>query len=262
MKFDVGIADCPWPYNSRSATDSFRGGACTKYNLMSLNDIAALPIADLFTKDAMLFFWVTGPHLMSAAQVLDGWGFDYTTFAFIWVKTNLKKDTPFFGTGYYTKANAEVMLLARRKRGRPLERMTNTISQIVETQAQLAAFDGEWDSDETDERELQSVIFDNHGLPGFECPTIYHPRMKHSRKPDIFHQKIEELHGDVPRVELFARRRYPGWVCLGNEIDGRDMTEAVKWTQQSEWYHGDGHLLYERKLQMNRMNMQIARARR
>ena len=33
--------------------------------------------------------------------------------------------------------------------------------------------------------------------------------------------------GDLPRIELFAREDYEGWVCLGNEIDGRDIRDSL-----------------------------------
>jgi len=40
----------------------------------------------------------------------------------------------------------------------------------------------------------------------------------HSKKPDIVREKIVELCGDLPRIELFARERVPGWDCWGNEV--------------------------------------------
>jgi len=52
--------------------------------------------------------------------------------------------------------------------------------------------------------------------------------MKHSKKPDEIRNKIVELCGDVPRIELFARERSEGWDCLGNEIDGKDIRDAIK----------------------------------
>ena len=51
---------------------------------------------------------------------------------------------------------------------------------------------------------------------------------KHSKKPDIIRDKIVELVGDLPRIELFAREKVDGWVCLGNEIDGLDINDAIK----------------------------------
>lgn len=52
-------------------------------------------------------------------------------------------------------------------------------------------------------------------------------RMQHSKKPDEIRDRIVELCGDLPRIELFARERYEGWECIGNEIDGRDIQEAI-----------------------------------
>lgn len=57
---------------------------------------------------------------------------------------------------------------------------------------------------------------------------IVSPVEIHSRKPDIVRERIVELMGDVPRIELFARKMVPGWVCLGNEIDGLDIREAIQ----------------------------------
>ena len=48
---------------------------------------------------------------------------------------------------------------------------------------------------------------------------IISPVEAHSKKPDITRDKIVELMGDLPRVELFARQRAPGWDAWGNEVD-------------------------------------------
>jgi len=44
------------------------------------------------------------------------------------------------------------------------------------------------------------------------------PRREHSRKPDEIRGRIVELVGDVPRIELFARRRVAGWDAWGDEV--------------------------------------------
>ena len=43
-------------------------------------------------------------------------------------------------------------------------------------------------------------------------------RTRHSEKPEEVRRRIEELFGDVPRIELFARKRFHGWDCWGNEV--------------------------------------------
>lgn len=42
---------------------------------------------------------------------------------------------------------------------------------------------------------------------------------RHSEKPIAFMGDIVELCGDLPRVELFARSKAPGWDSWGNEIE-------------------------------------------
>ncbi len=41
---------------------------------------------------------------------------------------------------------------------------------------------------------------------------------EHSKKPDETRNRIVELVGDLPRIELFARQQADGWDCWGNEV--------------------------------------------
>ena len=52
---------------------------------------------------------------------------------------------------------------------------------------------------------------------------------EHSRKPDEARERIVELMGDLPRIELFARQKVPGWDCWGNEVNSDiDFMEKEK----------------------------------
>lgn len=44
-------------------------------------------------------------------------------------------------------------------------------------------------------------------------------RTTHSKKPDEVRKRIVELMGDLPRIELFAREKTPGWDVWGNEVE-------------------------------------------
>ena len=48
---------------------------------------------------------------------------------------------------------------------------------------------------------------------------IISPIEAHSKKPDITREKIVQLLGDLPRVELFARQSPEGWDVWGNEVE-------------------------------------------
>lgn len=41
---------------------------------------------------------------------------------------------------------------------------------------------------------------------------------RHSKKPNEVRDRIVQLFGDIPRIELFARQTVDGWDCWGNEV--------------------------------------------
>jgi N6-adenosine-specific RNA methylase IME4 len=142
---------------------------------MNIDDIKKLPISNLADDNCILFMWVTMPKLNECFDVIKEWGFEYKTCAFTWVKKNKKSDSWFWGMGRWTRANAELCLLATK--GNP-KRISARVHSVIDT-----------------------------------------PIEQHSKKPDITRDKIIELIGDLPRVELFARQKTDGWDCWGNEIE-------------------------------------------
>ncbi len=48
---------------------------------------------------------------------------------------------------------------------------------------------------------------------------IYSPVREHSRKPDEQYPKIERLYPNMRYLEMFARRKRPGWDTWGNEVE-------------------------------------------
>ena len=173
-KYKVIYADPPWAYKVWSKKGAGRS-AESHYPTMDIAAIKALPVGELADKDCALFLWSTTPNLIEAFKVIKAWGFTYKTVAFVWIKTNRKSDTLFWGLGHWTRANAEFCLLATR--GHP-RRVSRAVHQV-----------------------------------------ILSPIRRHSQKPDEARLRIEQLMGDVPRIELFARETVLGWDAWGNEIE-------------------------------------------
>ena len=98
------------------------------YRTMSVNEIMALPVAELTDKNCTLFLWVTFPMLREALDVIRAWGFTFKTVAFVWIKRNRKSDSLFWGLGYWTRSNAEICLLATR--GHP-KRQARNVHQVI-----------------------------------------------------------------------------------------------------------------------------------
>ena len=60
-----------------------------------------------------------------------------------------------------------------------------------------------------------------------ETTWFQHPRRGHSVKPDAFRAMIVQVFGEVPRIELFARRISPGWDVWGDEVGMTSVPLAV-----------------------------------
>ena len=86
-----------------------------------------LPISNITKNDCVLFLWVTAPQLLSGFEVLKSWGFKYKTVAFTWCKI-YKNGKPFFGTGFWTRSNAEFCLIGIKGH---IKRKNNAISSMV-----------------------------------------------------------------------------------------------------------------------------------
>jgi Transcriptional activator, adenine-specific DNA methyltransferase len=132
-KYKCLLADPPWEYRVWSGKGKGRS-AENHYPTMKLSDICVLPVADIADENSALFLWATYPNLREAFDIIDSWGFKYKTAAFTWVKRNKKSPGYFTGLGHYTRANAEICLLAVK--GSP-KRISCAVRQIIDTPIEL-----------------------------------------------------------------------------------------------------------------------------
>jgi N6-adenosine-specific RNA methylase IME4 len=96
-KFKVIYADPPWDIQQKGAR-----GAAQHYDLMSLDRIKNMPVADLADDNATLLLWVTNGALPAGLEVMKAWGFRYVTNA-VW-------DKYFMGLGNYFRGSHEILL--------------------------------------------------------------------------------------------------------------------------------------------------------
>ena len=124
-KYSVIYADPPWNYSAGGKTRN----AERHYKTMKPEDIFDLPVQDIAEDDCLLFMWATFPNLDVALEAIKRWGFTYKTDAFVWVKRNKKSPSWFFGLGNWTRANAEVCLLATK--GKP-KRASSSVHSVID----------------------------------------------------------------------------------------------------------------------------------
>lgn len=126
-KFGVIYADPPWEFRVYSGKGKQRS-ADRHYPTQSLDFIKQLPIAELAAENCALLMWAVMPELPGALDVIRAWGFEYKTVGFTWVKQNRSGHGLFTGMGYWTRANAELCMLATR--GSP-KRQAMDVPQVV-----------------------------------------------------------------------------------------------------------------------------------
>lgn len=125
--FAVIYADPPWEFRVYNGADGGRT-ADRHYDTKPLEVIKGLPVDRLAADDCALFLWAVMPELPGALGVISAWGFEFKTVAFTWVKQNRGGEGLFTGMGHWTRANAEICLLATR--GSPL-RLAADVQQII-----------------------------------------------------------------------------------------------------------------------------------
>lgn len=100
-KFRTILADCPWDVEQEGAR-----GAIKHYDLMTLDQLKAMPIADIAADDAHLWFWVTNATLRAGYDVIESWGFTPRS-PLTWIK-------PRFTLGVYLRNATEHLIFATR----------------------------------------------------------------------------------------------------------------------------------------------------
>ena len=73
-------ADPPWRYTQKG----LQGAAEKHYPTMGIDEICALPVADLAAPDSVLFLWATFPQLPEALRLINAWGFSTIRSALRW----------------------------------------------------------------------------------------------------------------------------------------------------------------------------------
>src|SRR5262249_18110208 len=111
--FRVIVVDPPWRYENRAGDPTHP--AATPYPTLTVDAIAALPVAALAHEDAVLWLWTTNAHLFHAPDILRAWGFEHKT-VLTWGKDR-------FGAGAWLRGQTEHCILAVR--GRPVVTLTN-----------------------------------------------------------------------------------------------------------------------------------------
>jgi N6-adenosine-specific RNA methylase IME4 len=126
-KYRAILADPGWHFATYSPKGQGKS-ASQHYDTTPLGGLKRLRVngtrvRDLAAADGcVLFLWVVDCMLPEALELIAAWGFTFKAVAFTWVKHNWLTGKYPMGTGYRTRANPEMCLLAAKEAPKRLDR--------------------------------------------------------------------------------------------------------------------------------------------
>ncbi len=121
QKFSTVLADPPWQFTNRTGKMAPEHRRLNRYGTLSLNEIMALPVAEVLQPTAHLYLWVPNALLPEGLEVMRAWGFQYKT-NIIWHKIRKDGGSDGRGVGFYFRNVTEILLFGvRGKNARTLQ---------------------------------------------------------------------------------------------------------------------------------------------
>lgn len=221
-KYSLILTDNPWEYDNKQQNNPARGGMTYPY--LSMNALADLPVHKIAADNAILVYWVTFPKLVDSfykdaakhnpLSIIHTWGFRPVTALFLWIKLN--KSTRIRNKGadpYWEEDKNDANEYEHIK----TSDFYSGLGKYTNSNAEMAI-----------------VCRRGKGLPRIAKNVkqlIFAPIGEHSAKPQEQYTRLDALYGDVPRIELFARKQNPapkGWDMTGLDYDGVDIRNFLK----------------------------------
>lgn len=209
-KYSLILADPPWQYDNKQQNDPARGGIT--YPQLTMKELYELPVQRIANDDSILVMWVTFPKLVDTyyttkqkasggtehnpLSIMRAWGFRPVTTLFVWVKLNPNASID----------NGSI----------ELNDLYSGLGSYTNSNAEMAIIGRRGKMLPRQARNVKQIILSPIG--------------KHSAKPQEQYSRLDALFGDVPRIELFARKQNPppeGWDATGLDYDGVNIRDFL-----------------------------------
>lgn len=112
-RFATVLADPPWRFVNRTGKMAPEHRRLSRYETMTVEDIMAMPVADLTAATAHLYLWVPNALLPEGLKVLAAWGFAYKS-NIVWHKLRKDGGSDGRGVGFYFRNVTELLLFGVR----------------------------------------------------------------------------------------------------------------------------------------------------
>lgn len=113
VRFATVLADPPWQFHNKTGKVAPEHKRLNRYSTMTLEDICALPVANVCADTAHLYLWVPNALLPEGLRVMAAWGFQYKT-NIVWHKVRKDGGPDGRGVGFYFRNTTEIILFGVR----------------------------------------------------------------------------------------------------------------------------------------------------
>lgn len=111
--FATLLADPPWRFANRTGKVAPEHGRLGRYDTLSLEQIARIPVERCLAPSAHCYLWVPNALLREGLEVLERWGFTYKTNV-VWHKVRRDGGSDGRGVGFYFRNVTELVLFGVR----------------------------------------------------------------------------------------------------------------------------------------------------
>ena len=125
------LADPPWRFANRTGKVAPEHRRLRRYSTMDLENIKALPVADVAAGNSHLYLWVPNALLPEGLGVMGAWGYRYIS-NLVWAKRRKDGGPDGRGVGFYFRNTTELILFGVRGSMRTLPPARSQVN-ILET---------------------------------------------------------------------------------------------------------------------------------
>lgn len=111
--FSTLLADPPWRFINRTGKVAPEHSRLSRYDTMSTDEIAALPVSNISATNSHLYLWVPNALIADGLRVMADWGFTYKSHI-VWAKRRKDGGPDGRGVGFYFRNVTELLLFGVR----------------------------------------------------------------------------------------------------------------------------------------------------
>jgi len=112
-RFATILADPPWRFSNKTGKIAPEHRRLSRYGTMTLDEIMAMPVAEIAADKAHLYLWCPNALLPEGLAVMQAWGFSYKS-NIVWHKIRKDGGPDGRGVGFYFRNVTELILFGVR----------------------------------------------------------------------------------------------------------------------------------------------------